>query len=79
MNVVNTKCFFLCQKCLKIVEAMRNCEISGVKTIYIKSLTLSTPKAVDLGISRFHETLKQLAYICEEIGGHGKLRKSMTP
>ena len=32
LKVVDTKCFFLCWKCLKIVEAMRDCEISGVKT-----------------------------------------------
>ena len=31
MKVVDTKCFFLCWKCLKIVEGMGGCEIGSVK------------------------------------------------
>ena len=31
MKVVDTKCLFLCGKCLKIVAAMKGCDVTGVK------------------------------------------------
>ena len=86
---MDTKCFFLCWKCLKIVEAMRDCEISGVKTktgLLLKKkrkcayehpmciLTRLRPEAMYPGIG-FTKTLKQLACICEKTGGHGKFTK----
>ena len=65
---MDTKCFLLCRKCLKIVEVMGGCEISSVKTatsLLLKTktkkivhsiclLTLSPREAVYLWVSQKH-------------------------